>query len=236
MGLVLEMTLQGLLLLTEVIAGASFNIHENTRKTDPFKIGPVFPIEGFTAGAHKPLDTRTFKAGQHRFKVFVILDGDGFHSEGPGHLAGIAYGTPAAFFTALKASVGTVHLFGAIGEEQNLGFLYLSEGFQDRKEMMGLFFIESMRKEIHFLDRLFNRLNEMTFLDTRDLWFPISPKGPDDLFDLEGRGFRIFEEAFEVKDRPLGIGKEIAGNQNLVDNPRLRIDGDRNSDQSSGGL
>jgi len=61
MGLVLELTLKGLFLLPEVVAGTVFNIDENARQTDPFKIGPVFPIERFTAGAHEPLDAGTFE-------------------------------------------------------------------------------------------------------------------------------------------------------------------------------
>ena len=85
-------------------------------------------------------------------------------------------------------------------------------------------------------DGLFNRLDEMTRLNARDLRFPIGPECPDDLFDPGRRGSRIFEKAFEVEDRPLRIGKEITGNQNLVDDPGLSVDCGRNSDQSSRSL
>ena len=61
MGLVLELTLKGLTFLPEVVAGTVFNIDENARHTDPFKIGPVFPIEGFAAGAHESLDAGAFE-------------------------------------------------------------------------------------------------------------------------------------------------------------------------------
>ena len=62
MGLVFELTLKGLFLLPEVVAGTAFNIDENARQTDPFKIGPVFSVEGFAAGAHESLDTGAFEA------------------------------------------------------------------------------------------------------------------------------------------------------------------------------
>ena len=210
MGLVFKLAREGLLLLAKVIAGASLHVNKDSGKTDPFKIRPVFSIKGFAAGAHKGPDPRTLEPVQCRFKLFVILDGDRLHPKGPGHLAGIAYRAPAAFITALQGPVGTVHLFCAIGQKENLGSSYLREGFQDREKMMSLFFTEPVRDEIHLLDRLSYRLNEVAFLDPGDPGLPVNPKGVNDLLDLRRRGFRILEEAFKIKDRPFGIGKEIA--------------------------
>jgi hypothetical protein len=57
MGLVFELALKGLLLLAEVVAGALLYVHQDSRQTDPFKIGPVFPVERLTTGADKTTDT-----------------------------------------------------------------------------------------------------------------------------------------------------------------------------------
>ena len=133
MGLIFKLAFEGLLLLAQVVAGASLHIDEDSRQADPFEVRPVFSIKRFAAGADKSADPRTLELVKCRFEIFVILDGDGVHSEGPGHLAGIAHRTPAAFVTTLLVSVGTIHLLGTIRKKENLGFFHLSEGFQDGK-------------------------------------------------------------------------------------------------------
>ena len=55
-------------------------------------------------------------------------------------------------------------------------------------------------------------------------------------FNIGRGGFRILEEAFQIEDRSFGIGKEITGDQDLVDHLGFRIDGDGDPDQSPGGL
>ena len=236
MGLVIKLSLKGLPLLAEVVTGASFNINQNSRDPDPFKIRAVLSIERFTAGTHKTTNAGTLESTQHRFKVFVILDGDGFHSEGSGHLAGLTHRAAAAFSAALKVSVVAGHFFGTIRKEQHFRLLHLSEGLQDWKEMMGLLFIESVGEEIHFTQRLLNRTDEVPFVDAGDPGVPVGPEFPDDFSSLSWKGFRILEETFKVKDGPFGIGKEIAGNQDLIEDPGLRIECNRDTNQSSGGL
>ena len=149
---------------------------------------------------------------------------------------GIAHRALAAFVTALEGPVGTVELFGTIGEKENLGFLYLSEGFQDGEKMMGLLFIEAVGKKVRLLKGFSDCLKEVAFLDPGNPGLPSLPEGVDDFFDMGRRGLRIFEEAFEIEDGPFGIGKKIARNQYLIDHARFRVQGDGYPDQPSRGL
>ncbi len=101
---------------------------------------------------------------------------------------------------------------------------------------MGFFFIESVRKEIHFLNGFLDRLDKMAFFDSRNLWFFVSEKGSDNPFNIGRGSFWILEKALQVKERPFGIGEEIPGDQDLVDRLSFRVDGEGYSDQSPGSL
>jgi hypothetical protein len=57
MGLILELAFKSLLLLTEIVAGAAFDIDEDSRKADSLKIRPVFPIKRLAARADKSSDS-----------------------------------------------------------------------------------------------------------------------------------------------------------------------------------
>lgn len=127
MGLIFKLTFEGLFLLAQVIAGASLHIDKDSGHSHPFEVGPVLSIEGLATGADKPLDARTPELVKRRFEIFVILDGHGVHSEGSGHLAGIAHRTPAAFLTTLLVSVDTLQVLCTIRKEENLRPLHLSE-------------------------------------------------------------------------------------------------------------
>jgi len=81
MCLVFELTLEGLLFLSQVITGVAFNSDEYSRQADSLEVGPVFRVEGFTSGPHKSPDTRAPELAQDRFEVLIILDGDRLHPE-----------------------------------------------------------------------------------------------------------------------------------------------------------
>jgi hypothetical protein len=57
MGLIFEFAFKSLLLLTEIVAGAAFDIDENPRKADSLKVRPVFSIKRLAAGADKSPDS-----------------------------------------------------------------------------------------------------------------------------------------------------------------------------------
>lgn len=77
---------------------------------------------------------------------------------------------------------------------------------------MGLFLIEPMGEKIYFLYGLLNRLNEVTLLDSWDLWFFIVKERSDDSLNVGRCGFRIFKEAFKIEDRSFGGNKKITSN------------------------
>ena len=101
---------------------------------------------------------------------------------------------------------------------------------------MGLFLIESMGKKVHLLDGLFNRLDEMAFLTPGIFGFRSAKKDRMISSIWEEEAFEFLRRLSRSKIGPLGIGEEIAGNQNLVDHPGLCVDGDGDPDQSSRGL
>jgi hypothetical protein len=86
-------------------------------------------------------------------------------------------------------SEGTIQFFGAIGEKKDFRFLDLSEAFQDREKVTGVFLVKSAGKEVNLLKGFFNRLDEMLFFNPRDLRFFAAKKGPDDLLNTGGGGF-----------------------------------------------
>lgn len=102
--------------------------------------------------------------------------------------------------------------------------------------MVSLFFVESAGKEVHFLNSLFNRLDEMALRDSWNFWFFVVKEGSDNPFNVSRGSLRILKEAFQIEDRSFGIGEEITGDQDLIDHLSFRIDGDRDSDQSSWGF
>lgn len=128
-GLILKLTCERFFLLAQIVAGASLHIDENSREADPFEIRAVFSVERLAAGADKLPDARTLELAECRFEIFVILDGDGVHPKGSGHLDGIAHRTPTAFLTSLSVSVEAFHLLCTIGKEENFRPLYISETF-----------------------------------------------------------------------------------------------------------
>ena len=112
----------------------------------------------------------------------------------------------SSFSASVRAIVAVV-----LRQGPRPGPLDLSKWFQDREEVMSILLIKPIWEEVHFLNGLLNRFDEMTFFYSRNLRFFIGEEGSDDPFNIRRSGFRIFEEAFKIINRSFGIDEEITG-------------------------
>ena len=167
------------------------------------------------------------------FEVFVILDGEGIHPKGSRHLCSVTDGASTAPVTTLHVSIETFHLLGAIREEKDFRFPHLLKDLKDGEEVMRIFFIESMREEVHFLNGFPNRPDQMVFSYPRNDGSLFFKEGSDDPLDMGRGGLRILKKTFQIEDGPFGIGEEITRDEQLMDDPCFGIDGNGYSDQSA---